>query len=192
MAYATLVELRSYLGIAAADTDDDVLLARLLVSAQKNIDGYCGWSFEASGAATRYYSPITDTEGDRLVLDMPLLTLTTLTNGDADVITATEYYLEPANTTPKWYVKLRASAGLAWTYTDDHEQAISVAGTWGHMTTADATITQACLRWAGYMYRQKDAQVFDVTAQPGAGIITIPKGMPEDVKMTLSAYRRLC
>ena len=192
MAYATLAELRSYLGIAPADTDDDVLLARLITSAQKAIDGYCGWSFEASAAATRYYNALTDTDGAVLVLDMPLLTLTTLTNGDADVITAAEYFLEPANTTPKWYVRLRSSAGLAWTYTDDPEQAISVAGTWGYMTSADATITQACLRWAGYMYRQKDAQVFDVTAQPGAGILTIPKGMPEDVKIMLSAYRRLC
>lgn len=192
MAYATLAELRSYLGIAPGDTDDDVLLARLITSAQKAIDGYCGWSFEASAAATRYYNALTDTDGAVLVLDMPLLTLTTLTNGDADVITAAEYFLEPANTTPKWYVRLRSSAGLAWTYTDDPEQAISVAGTWGYMTSADATITQACLRWAGYMYRQKDAQVFDVTAQPGAGILTIPKGMPEDVKIMLSAYRRLC
>ena len=53
MAYATLAELRTYLGIAAGDTADDALLTALIARAQKEIDGYCGWSFEASGSTKR-------------------------------------------------------------------------------------------------------------------------------------------
>jgi hypothetical protein len=194
MAYATLPELRSYLNIAAADTGDDTLLSTVLANAQRAIDGYCGWAFEAT-TATRYYDSEADVDDrDRavLVLGEPLLTVTTLTNGDADVLLPAEYFLEPANTVPKWYIRLRSSTGLYWTYTTDHEQAITVVGTWGYTATAPADVTQAALRWAGYMYRQRDAQVWDVTAQPNAGILTIPQGIPKDVERLLASYRRLC
>jgi len=191
MAYATLPELRAYLNIATADTADDVLLGRVLNNAQSAIDTYCGWQFEAH-TATRLYDSEADVVGSVLNLDEPLLSITTLTNGDADVLTAAEYFLLPHNSVPKWGIQLRPSTGLYWTYTTDHEQAISVVGTWGYSATAPADVQQACLRWAGYMYRQRDAQVFDVTAQPSVGILTIPQGMPKDVKVLLDNYKRIC
>ena len=193
MAYATLPELRAYLNIAAANTDDDALLSAALTRAQKSIDAWCGWSFEAV-TATRYYDPYADVDPrDRAVLhlDEPLLTLATLTNGDTTAITSAQYLLEPANTSPKWRVRIKASTGLYWTCDDeDHEQSISVAGTWGYSATADGVIQQAALRLAAYMYRQRDAQVFDVTAQPAEGILMIPQGMPKDVTVMLASYRR--
>jgi len=195
MAYATLAQLRAYLNIAAADTSDDVLLGQLIDDAKQLIDSYCGWAFEASAPTTRYYDPLRDVdERDRLLLhlDEPLLTLTTLTNGDASVVTAAQYYLEPTNMTPKWGIRLRSSTGLSWTYTTDAEQAISVLGTWGYSATPDDAIQRACIRWAAYLYRQRDAQVFDVTAQPGEGIITVPQGIPRDVERILASYRRTC
>jgi hypothetical protein len=194
MAYTTLPELRAYLNIGAADTGDDTLLGRVIDNAQSAIDTYCGWAFEAH-TATRYYDPEKDVdEGDIavLVLDEPLLTVTTLTNGDADVLLPAEYFLEPANTVPKWRIRLRASTGLYWAYTTDHEQAITLVGTWGHSVTPPADVQQACLRWAGYMYRQRDAQVWDVTAQPNMGILTIPQGVPKDVERLLIHHRRTC
>ena len=33
-------------------------------------------------------------------------------------------------------------------------------------------IKQACVRLTAYLYRQRDSQVFDVTAIPDAGVIT--------------------
>ena len=39
-----------------------------------------------------------------------------------------------------------------------------------------------------FKYRQKDAQVFDVTAVPDAGVITVPQGIPADVKRILRSY----
>ena len=43
---------------------------------------------------------------------------------------------------------------------------------------------------ASYFYRQKDAQVFDVTATPELGTITVPAGIPADVRILLDPYRR--
>ncbi|MBU1173447.1 MAG: phage gp6-like head-tail connector protein [Proteobacteria bacterium] len=192
MAYVTLPELRAYLNMTG--TGDDVLLRQLIDSAQQNVDRYCGWQFEAH-TATRYYDSEADVDPDQrsvLVLDEPLLTVTTLTNGDADVLIPAEYFLEPTNSVPKWRIRLRASTGLYWTYTTDHEQAITLVGTWGYMATADYAIKQATMRWAGYLYKQRDAQVFDVTASPAQGQITIPQGIPRDVERILAPYRRLC
>ncbi len=191
MAYTTLPELRAYLNIGAADTGDDALLGRVIDNAQAAIDSYCGWQFEAH-TATRLYDSEADVEGSVLNLDEPLLSVTTLTNGDADVLTSAEYFLLPHRTLPKWGIQLRPSTGLYWTYTTDHEEAITVVGTWGYSATPPADVQQACLRWAGYMYRQRDAQVWDVTAQPSMGILTIPQGIPRDVERLLASYRRLC
>ena len=46
------------------------------------------------------------------------------------------------------------------------------------------------IRMAAYLYRLKDSQVWDVTAEPAAGVITIPKGIPADVKLWIASNRR--
>ena len=75
-----------------------------------------------------------------------------------------------------------------WEFDIDGE--VSVLGAWGYSTSPPDDIVHACIRLAGYYYRQKDAQVFDVTAVPDAGIITIPQGIPADVKLILDKYPR--
>uniref|UniRef100_A0A6M3J628 Uncharacterized protein n=1 Tax=viral metagenome TaxID=1070528 RepID=A0A6M3J628_9ZZZZ len=51
-------------------------------------------------------------------------------------------------------------------------------------------IVQAVKRLAGYLYKQKDSQVFDVTAFPEAGVMEIPQGLPRDVKLLIPMYRK--
>jgi hypothetical protein len=47
------------------------------------------------------------------------------------------------------------------------------------------------VRLVAYMYAQKDASIFDVTAYPDAGVLMVPQGMPRDVRETLDRYTRL-
>jgi hypothetical protein len=68
---------------------------------------------------------------------------------------------------------------------------VEISGKWAYSTTPPADIEHACIRLVGYYYRQKDAQVFDVTVIPEAGAITIPKGIPDDVKKILLPYRKV-
>jgi hypothetical protein len=49
---------------------------------------------------------------------------------------------------------------------------------------------QMTLRLAAYLYHQRDASVFDVTAIPDAGVITLPKGIPADVKLWITGNKR--
>jgi hypothetical protein len=185
MAYLTLDELKKYLGIALAETQDDDLLLSLIKSAQGEIDTHCGRRFEGA-TFTRYYGP-GSLSGVLLNLDADLLSVSALVNGDGATLAANDYLLWPRNTLPAWGLRLKSSK--VWAFRDPDSE-ITVTGQWGYSTTPPEEVVQATRRLAGYMYRQKDAQVFDVTAQPNMGVITVPQGMPSDVKILLAPYRK--
>ena len=107
-------------------------------------------------------------------------------DGDGNEIASSDYVLLPRNG-PRYYTILLVRG--EWTQADNGDVA-TVTGAWGYSTTPPADIVHACIRLAAFLYRQKDAQVFDVTAFPEAGVITLPRGMPADVRATLDQYVR--
>src|SRR4051794_25832947 len=57
MAYATLNELKGYVGIPTADTQDDVTLQLALDAASGQVEQFCDRLFTADGSVvTRYYN----------------------------------------------------------------------------------------------------------------------------------------
>ena len=192
MAYTTSTAAKTYLKIDS--TADNALLTSLIARAQAAIDRVCARSFEAT-AATRYYDVIRDVQGRELMLDEDLIAVTTLTNkADSASVSETwgssEYVLLPTNTTPKYKVMLKDNSTKDWDYGDSPERAISITGSWGFATTPPADIVHATIRLTSYYYRQKDAGVFDVQVIPDAGVVTVPQGMPADVKLILAPYIR--
>jgi len=189
MAYIEVRDLRDYLGISG--TSDDSLLVQLITSAQTAIDTFCNRTFESTADTTRKFNAHTDTDGLTLYFDDDLISITTLTNGDGDTIASSDYYLLPTNESPKYAVKLKGSSGISWECDDngDCEEAISVAGRWGFSTSPPEDIRQAAIRLASFYYRQKDAQLTDITAIE-AGVVIQPEGMPRDVKVLLRPYMR--
>ena len=189
MTYARLGALKTYLGIAATTTADDDLLENLLKRTTARIDQYCRRRFSAL-TATRYYEA-DRVSGDILYLDDDLLTVTTLTNGDDDVtvIPSTEYWLIDRNQGPPYYgIRLKSDSTYSWEV--DQDCFISVTGTWGWSADPPDDIVQACIEWAGYLYRQKDS-TGDVVVVPEAGMLTVPEGMPKTAKMALEPYVKL-
>ena len=88
-------------------------------------------------------------------------------------------------------IDIRANSAKYWRYTTDPEGGITVTGKWAYSLTPPEAIKQATIRLAAYLYKQRDAQVFDITAQPEIGVITVPKGLPADVKQILDGFRRV-
>jgi uncharacterized phiE125 gp8 family phage protein len=195
VAYGSLANLKTYLGITK--TEDDAILTALLPRAQGIIDRYTGRTFEAV-TQTRYYERIAQdwTDWRLLVVDGDLLTVTSLKNGDAaaTVISPSDYWLwpfsAPSERAPYWGIRLKEN-GVTTGWEFDSDGRVEVTGTWGYSATAPADIEHATLRLAGYLYRQRDAQVFETTADPVTGQMTIPPGMPKDVRLILDQYRRL-
>lgn len=197
MAYASLADIKIYRGIntatsgSLASTKDDVILAACLTRAQAQIDAYCDRTFEAAATATRSFDAVRDVsdDGRTLYLDADLCSITTITNGTA--VAVTKYVTVPTNVTPYREIRLKASAGESFTYSDDPEGAITVRGKWAYSTKAPADIVQATIRLAAYMYAQKDVSTFDVTAFPGEGMMTVPQGLPKDVREILDRRVKL-
>lgn len=191
-------ELREYIGTTGESKNS--LLEACLDSAEKEVLNFCRRSTEWTGfeasTGTRYYR-----SGDLIQLDhnglsgtvlwlgdADLLSVDTLTNGEGTAITSTGYWLEPRNKKPYRYVRLRTSE--SWVFESDGE--VSVAGSWGYSTGPDATIKQCVRETAKYLLDLRASQAWDVTATPELGIITVPKGMPQHVKVALTngGYKR--
>lgn len=193
MAYTTAALLKTYLGVTGSG--DDTLLTALIARAQSAIDHYTGRTFEASADTTRKFTVGVDTDGRMLYFDEDCAAITTVkTNADdgsgGTTIASTEYVTHPRNRTPYHAIDLLSSSSNSWTYTTDPEAGITVAGKWAYSTTAPDDIVHACIRLAGYYYRQKDAGVFDTTAIPDMGVIQVPQGIPRDVQLILNPYRK--
>lgn len=192
MAYATVVQLKEYLDIST-NTDDN-LLQSILVRAQAWIDQYTHRTFEASANTSRTFDTERDVDGQVLYLDEDLASINSITNGDGDVLTTSEYTTEPRNRTPYYAIRLLASSNLAWEYsssTDDPENAITISGKWAWSTSAPADIVAATLRLAAYLYRQRDnAADLDRTIIAGSATV-LPPQMPRDVELALLPYRKM-
>ena len=192
MAYCTNTLVKTYLAISGSG--DDALLTSLIARAQAAIDRHCGRTFEAAADTTRKFTVGDDTDQEMLYLDEDLCAITTVTtdaDGDADVLTVnTDYVTVPRNTTPYYALKILGDSSYSWTYTTNPENGITVLGRWAWSTAPPDDIVHACVRLAAYYYQQKDAQVFDTIAVPDAGVITIPAGIPADVKLILMPFRK--
>lgn len=193
MAYCSVADVKDYLDIESAG--DDTLIEDLIEDAQQAIDTRTGRTFEASADATRYFTVGVHTRGRTLFLDEDLCAITSIvTNADdgsgGTALADADYFTLPRNDTPYYAIEIAKSSSEAWEYTDDPEAGIEVTGRWAYSTEAPNDIRRACIRWASYFYRQKDAQVFDTVAQPDLGIITIPQGIPADVERLLKPYVR--
>lgn len=191
MPYATLADVKLYRGIEPEVDDDDALLSILIERAQAAIDRHTGRTFEALTASTMYFDAVRDVSEDRrtLYLDDDLCGVVSIVNGSGRAVT--DYVTVPRNHTPYREIRIKASADELWTYEDDPEDAIAISGYWAYSMTPPADIQQATIRLATYMYVQKDASSFDVTAYPDMGMMQVPQGMPRDVRETLDRYVRL-
>lgn len=193
MSYCTAAEVKTYLAVAGAD--DDALLTALIGYAEQWIETYTDRVFECDVDTTRYFEVGKDTNGRVLTLDGDLCAITSVVtnanngSGGTALTVATDYITVPRNTTPWYAIKLTAGTAYTWTYTYDPDGGVTVTGKWAYSETPPGDIKHACARLTAYLYKQRDAQVFDVLAVPGAGIMTLPQGMPKDLRQILDAYR---
>jgi hypothetical protein len=194
MTYIALADLKLYLGLTEQSGDDALLLFNI-DRAQKAVESRCKRIFEATADTTRYFDAIRDVSSDLLTLylDHDLCSITTITNGDSTTVTSNQYVKEPRNYTPWYAIRLLPNSGVAWTYTADHENAISITGKWAYATAVPDDIAQACLRLAAWFYRQKDNSADGSSDRPimtASGATLLPSRMPTDFLDLTEPYIR--
>lgn len=177
MAYIDVATVKTYLGIESAN--NDALITQKIAEAEDLFERLTGRQFEVVADAVRYFDAVADVVGRYLYVDEDLCAITSIVNGDGNVIDAPGYVTEPRNETPYFAIKLKSAT--SWTYSTDPENAIAINGRWGYSVTPPEAVKSAVTRLASFLYRQKDSQVFDVVAMPGKGEMIIPQGFPKDV-----------
>jgi len=181
MSYTTVSDVKMYLGIGTAS--DDALLSSLISAAQSFIDAYTNRRFEPVVATIEHSR--TDVLEDTLWLRDDLVTLNSVTlNGVA--VDLSDIRSLGGNVGGQYHALVSERfTNLAV------RDIIQVTGQWGYSASIPQDIVHACTRLAAYYYRQRDAQIFDVTLMSDVGQMTLPRGLPQDVKQILDRYRRL-
>ncbi len=125
-AYATLQAFRTRQGLAVADTGDDARMLSKLRAASDQMNRFVGREFYPSVATRKFDCP----DGDTLLLrGSDLLSVTTLTNGDARTIPSTDYILL-GDDTPYYGIMVDPSLNY-YTYLTTKIKAITVLGIFG-------------------------------------------------------------
>jgi hypothetical protein len=189
--YAGTIQLRQYLATNGnMDTGNNGLLQECLDRAESIIDDYTRRTF-AGTAGTRYYSRFDGAQrvrGQAFWLETDLHTLTGLTLGNGQDVPVGSVWLETRNLPP--YRVLRLKSQYVYTWNTDTDMIVS--GTWGYGTVAPETVVQATVRYAAYLYRQKDVTPQDMISMPETGGAPVfPAGIPSDVRLMLNPYRRV-
>lgn len=191
MAYVTVAEWKADRGSlsgavqTAFTTQEDAALQSFLDQAQSELERMTGKTYEAV-TETRHFRAGDIRYGYPrvLLLDKWLLSVATLTNGDGTVISASDYWLHPRGSAPYSAIELKSAA--SWAFSVDGE--VSVAGTWGFMSTADASVKRVTMRLAEFIYQKRgttgESQVV------GEGQVVIAAVYPQDVRDFITAERR--
>ena len=188
--YTTLAKIKAIIGTTLIDAADDAVIEDMITQSSRLIDIVTRRTFYPRTETHLYDCP-----RNRFlwVDDDDLLTITTLTNGDATIITTADYSLEPANTTPKYVIKLKQSSSVSG-QTDANgntEQVISVAGTWGATSTTPADIESACNDIVISAYHRRNGEnVSGVATITGGGVIITPQMIPASAMPTLQHWQR--
>lgn len=187
--YCTLADIQQAGRLNIVGDAYDAALASLVTACSRWIDAYCRVpenGFAATTVTTRYFGR-GEVDGGTLLLDGPLLSVTTLTNGDGAVLGTDAYRLLPRNGAPKYGIELRS--GYAWQWSIDGE--IAVTGVWGAAATVPAPVQEACVMLVAWMFKRYQAGLQDVTASPEIGQALYAESMPKQVRAMLAPYRRV-
>lgn len=197
MAYATLAELRDWVGIPAADTADDTKLTLALDAASAAIDAYTDRYFTADATVVaRDYSA---TGGRALDVDgiSTAVGLIVATDENDDgvyerVWTAADYRLEPPNADEagRPFTRIvavgshRFPTGAGRLYPGVR---VTAKGGW---PAVPAPVKQACLIQAAFLWGRKDSR-FGVAGSPEFGNeLRVESSLDRTAQALLRPYRR--
>lgn len=132
--YEWLYQFKEMQDLDVGDTGAHTRIKRILRSASRLIESRTG---------DRHFYPVVDTrtldwQSDyELRLDQDLISVTTLTNGDGNTISASSYKLYPPEEPWKRRIHMVSGSSDKFTYDYEPHQAISVEGVWGYWDVSE-------------------------------------------------------
>jgi hypothetical protein len=166
-------------------TTYDATLTSIIGACSRWIDRYCrvpDFAFAQTSTVTRYYGSRA-VRGACLHLDAPLVSISSLVNGDGAALT--QYRLEPRN--GPWYASVTLLSSIARGFSLDGE--IQVTGKWGMAVITPEPVREACAMLTAWTFRRYMAGLQDATANTELGQLVYSEGVPKQVATLLASYR---
>lgn len=190
--YCTLQEIKDYIVTSTTDATDDAVIEDAIEGVSRSFDVVTGRTFYARTETHYYDTPLNERE--LWINDDDLLTITTLTNGNAVVITSGQYKLYPLNKNPKYKIYLLPASNVYWTAdtSGNLEGAITLVGTFGYSATAPDDIREACRREVNSQLKKRFGEnTTGIATITGAGVVITPEGFSKDTMQVLKKYMKL-
>jgi hypothetical protein len=191
--YAELEEVKAYAVFKTVDEANDPLLESLITQVSRLIDTLTGRTFAPSGDST-YYLPYCNVEGRDIFLgelDHPLLSVTTLTNGDGTVIASSEYLLLPRGAQRFQTIRLKEASSVDWEDADAGDGYISIAGKWGWSLTVPEDVKMATIEATAFVFKNRRTIENSEKAQvSGDGLVLLPSMLPKRSLAVIEHYKK--
>jgi hypothetical protein len=188
--YCSTNDVGLALNLTAQTGGDDAHLTRIIEASSNWIDRHCNYpagAFAVTADTTRQYLAC-DVRGTDLLLDVPLLAVTSVTNSDMGLVPSNGYRLMPINGARKWTIRLLSTYGSVWDVAED-DDVIVVVGRFGYSATVPAAVREACIMLAGWMLKRYQAALQDAAFSPELGQLTYSEAMPKQVQALLAPFR---
>lgn len=184
MAYPTKTELKAWLGISGSS--EDTLLDQLLAYAVDYAERTAGRVFVSTTETRKFSLGYVTQRGKRLNLFCDLVSVTTLTNADDTVLTASQYELVDV-AAPYYAIRIPPSAGVV--FSGVVRDYVTVAGVWGWSSTPEG-IFNAILEIAAATYRARVSGSAPVGVAQGGGLLISQLALPPLAVDTIRSFRR--
>jgi len=165
MPYTTQSKVLAYLGLSALPSPL-TSLTDFISSVTNFINTYCGREFEQESATSKLY----DGDGTKILLVDDILTVSKIEildedgNVDYTLDNANEYYLEPANETPKQKIIINLDNAPIGIFPTGHQN-VKITGTFGNSVTVPADIELAATKLVAEILEDYNITSGDVTQE---------------------------
>ena len=159
MSYTNKSRLQNYLTINISDTFNSQI-TEWIEAIEAWINTYCGREFDQESATSKLY----DGSGSRELLIDDLLTLTKIEtldesgNVDETLSNENQYYLYPANKTPKYRIVIN-SANAPIAIFPSGRQNIKITGTFGYSATVPEDVRLAATKLVAGIIEEKNLDI---------------------------------
>lgn len=142
--YGDRTSVKTYLNIPTADTSRDAIIDMLLPLVSYSIDNYC---HRPLSTRTETH-PFDWVDSFRVWMDDWLQSVTTLTNGNSQVLVEnTDFIKYPLTGPPYRWLEIKRNSGKLFLWSGTVQRAISITGTWGQNADKQALAGLAACQW---------------------------------------------
>jgi len=194
MTYPVLADVKAYLGTSSSG--EDTLLSWLLGGAIAFVERWTGRDFVAAVDQTirivpDYPNLLGSDRRKLLIRDYDLRAVTSITNGDGEVLDAADYMLRPPSGPPYYCIELFTWSGQRWTRGDVGYVEI-VASSLGYSASCPDDVFAAILALVAHLYRSRTTGASGaVSTATRGGLVIPPATVPPDILQMLDPYRRV-